>query len=186
MAEMMVQEAAQWRSAALSSGGQLATDPQAAVNAKRARIKAMLAEARSGANRKPPSLIEKLEAPLDLFLGAHVRLILGTLLIVGCALWIKDSGVLSHITAASLEKAAKSVQEGNADFSEITSQANLETLKQAKPLSFPVFGPMVSNLNAGIAGLLLVASVFFGGWRASAIVMPLALIVWLIVPRILV
>ena len=36
------------------------------------------------------------------------------------------------------------------------------------------------------AGLLLVISVFFGGWRVSLIVLPLAAVIWLFLPRILV
>ncbi len=188
VSQLWVHEATQWRSAAAlyqaSQAGQ-ASDPQAAVVAKRARVKAMLAEARSGAGRAPRSILDRLQKPLDLFLGAHIRLILGTLLIVGCAMWIRQNGMFSNVTSAvtsavnaeNFEAARRSLQQSLSDpDAEVAVITNIDPIE---PLSFPLFGELVSNFNSGIAGLLLVVSVIFGGWRVSLVAIPLAALIWL-------
>jgi hypothetical protein len=189
MAAMMVHEAAQWRQAAAryqgATAASQAADPQAAVLAKRARIKAMLAEAKSGTGRKRKTALEQLSGPLDAFLGGHVRLILGTVLLVGCILWMRHNGMFSELSVESVKSAAssaaKSIQEGNPNIGALASQAGVDANQPREPLPYP-FGGLVSSFNAGLAGLLLVVSAFFGGWRTSVVAIPLALAIWLLVP----
>jgi hypothetical protein len=179
VAHSMVMEAAQWRDAAAHYKAGEENDPKAAVLAKRARVKAMLAEARSGAGKKPASLSQQLNGPLDMLLGAHVRLILGTLLILGCALWIRQNGVFANLSADTLKAASSALQQGTTDFGKLAEQAGVTATAAREPLAVPIVGSMVSNFNAGIAGVLLVASVFLGGWRASLVALPVAAMIWL-------
>ncbi len=177
VSQLLVHEAASWRSAAANYQANQSANPQAAVLAKRARVKALLAEGRSSANRRPPSLLAKLEKPLDTFLGAHVRLIFGALLIVGCVLWIRQNEIFSNVTVESVKSAAGSLQQGGGNLGDVASQVGFSSGKPREPLSIPIVGIWVSNFNAGIAGLLLVVSVIFGGWRASLVALPLAAII---------
>jgi eukaryotic-like serine/threonine-protein kinase len=180
MSRLLVDEADEWRKeASRFQSGARPSDPGAAAAAKRARFKAMMAEAKKGGGKRKSNPLETLERPLDLCFGAHVRFLAGALLIAGCALWLHKNQFFSGISAESIRTAGQAVAGGSTDIRDITSKTGLDMGKPRDDLGLPVVGAWVSNFNAGIAGLLLVASVILGGWRASLIVLPVAGAIWL-------
>lgn len=180
MSRMLVDEADQWRKeASRYQPGARTTDPGAAAAAKRARFKAMMAEARKGSGGRRRNLLESLEGPLNLCLGTHVRFLVGALLITGCALWLHKNDFFSNVTIDSVKQVGGAVVGGNTDVNELASKSGVDMSKTREDLGFPLVGSWVSNFNAGLAGLLLLASVVLGGWRVSLIFLPAAAAIWL-------
>lgn len=146
------------------------TDPVAAAEAKRARIKAMLAEARGG--KEPPQhlLRDTINGWLNQCFGTRVRFLLGAALTIGCVLWMKQNDVVS---GTQLREAASSALENRA-------VGELGTVKldvlQTTPLKVPIIGRYFNSLNAGLAGGLLLFSSLFRGWPISGFLLPAAAI----------
>jgi serine/threonine protein kinase len=133
-------------------------DPRAAADEKRARIKAMLAEARSGKFASKPSPTRFLTGPLVFFLGAKLRFLVGSALLVGCLLWMNQHGMFSS-------------EIGN------TSKLNLErALGPSAPLNIPVVGRFFDSFNPGFAGLMLLLAACFRGWKMTLFALPAAAI----------
>ncbi len=180
MSRLLVDEADQWRLEASRYHSSTPTaDPRKAADAKRARFKAMMTEAKKGAGQRRTSLLESLEQPLGLNLGAPARFLAGALLIAGCALWLHNNSFFSNVSIDSMKSVGEAVVGGNTNMDELASKGGVDVKKPREDLGFPVFGSWVSNFNAGIAGLLLVASVILGGWRASLFVLLAVAAIWL-------
>lgn len=179
----LVREAAQWRDHAsrnVAAASPVPANPATLAQQKRDRIKAMLADARSGRYRKEKTAMDRLDGPLTMFLGSHVRFILGTLLIVGCALWIRQNGIFDSVTVDTLKDAATSTieQGGAADVESVAEQVGIDT-SDTQPLNFPVVGGWFIGFGPGLGGLLLVFSALCRGWKMSFFLIPAALIAWL-------
>jgi hypothetical protein len=163
-AEALVENAAEFRRAA---GPMSMAEAKASETPeqKRARIKAMLAAPKEmAADRKKK---DAWKAPLQLVLGARVRFLVGALLLAGCGMWMHQNGLIP----------------GSPDVSENDAQGLLDAfLKGGQPLEAPLPGfvnDWFSNLNPGIAGLLLIASATVGRLRMAAFAWPGALIILL-------
>jgi len=133
-------------------------DPKVAADEKRARIKAMLAEARSGKFASKPSPTRFLTGPLIFFLGAKLRFLVGSALLVGCLLWMNQNGVFS---------------------SEDGILANLDSVRvlgPSAPWNVPLVGRLFDSLNPGIAGLMLLLAACFRGWKMTLFALPAAAI----------
>ena len=162
----------------------LELDPEAQRLKQRLKVKAMLAEARSGKYKREQAPIEKLTPVLNRYFGSYSRFLLGCCLIVGCLLWarqnnlleqLKDSAVSSAQDAMVPDENGKLPDVGNVtqDLSnKLADSLNVET----KPLRFPILGGLFYNFNSLIAGLILVCSVIVMGWRMSIFVLPAAFI----------
>jgi hypothetical protein len=48
-----------------------------------------------------------------------------------------------------------------------------------RSLSLPIVGQFFAGFHAGVAGLILVSSGFFSGWRMGLFAIPAAAIAWL-------
>lgn len=180
MSRLLVDEADQWRlEASRYHSDRPAMDPRKAADAKRARFNAMMSEAKKGAGQRRTGLSESLVRPLEILLGAPMRFLVGALLIAGCALWLHKNGLFSNVSIDSMKNAGEAVVGGNTNIEELASRSGVDVNKPREDLDLPVVGSWVSNFNAGIAGLLLVASVILGGWRASLFVLPAAAAIWL-------
>jgi len=132
-----------------------------AAEAKRRRMKAMMADARSGRYAKTRDRF----GFLKLLLGAQLRFALGVGLLAIVAMWAKQSGILN---SESIQSVASQIQQGDVNLGEMSE--NLRERVQAAEASGPlseatIFGIRVMSL--AIAGLLLIASAFVSGWRMT-------------------
>jgi hypothetical protein len=159
MAAAMVDHAATARRSPETAGA--AVDPQAAAEAKRARIKAMLAEARSGKFATKPNPMRFVTGPLGFFLGAKLRFFAGCALLTGCLLWLNQHGVFS-------------VEEGG--LAEAGGLGSVNLIGPSEPLQFPMVGVLFDSFNPGIAGLMLLLATCFRGWKMTLFVLPAAAI----------
>lgn len=169
VAEALVDEAAELRDQATrpsASQAAVVADPAKLRREKQERQKAMLADARSGKYRTTRQRAGALiSGPLNLFLGGKVRFLIGCLLLAGFALWLKQNGLLSQ---EQLQDAAGAVMEQ--DLEATSALSNSET----EPLALPLVGQLFNGYLPGLAGLLLVGSSFFRGWRMSVFLLPAA------------
>jgi hypothetical protein len=150
----------------------------------RAQMKSLLAAAREPRSlyaverdkprRRGPGLLAGL---LGMVLGAKVRFLLGAVILAGFLLWLNQNEMLrsDRLTKLGTDVAGKGdVHKGLAE-----AEQRLGGLE--RPLELPMVSASVaewfSNLNAGVAGLLLVLSAFFRGWRVSLLVLPGAAVV---------
>lgn len=149
---------------------ELSSDPTAAATAKRARIKAMLAEARGGKEAPQRRTFEVLNQWLNLFLGARVRFLLGCGLMLGFVLWLRQNGVLS---GGELQQAATEALQNQ----QVNELAGLKVnIGETEPLAIPLIGRLFDSLNPGLAGLVLIFSALFRGWKMSLFVLPAAFV----------
>jgi hypothetical protein len=133
-------------------------DPKVAAEAKRARFKAMLAEANRGQSVSKPSPIRFLTGPLVFLFGAKVRLLVGGGLLVGCLLWMNQLGMLSSPD-------------------ELRGRLNsLRALGPSEPWNMPVVGGLFNSFNPGFAGIMLLFAAGFPGWRMTLFALPAAAI----------
>ncbi|MFK7767086.1 MAG: protein kinase [Mariniblastus sp.] len=163
----------------------LELDPEAQRLKQRLKVKAMLAEARSGKYKKQQTSIEKMTPMLNRILGSYTRFLLGCCLIVGCLLWARQNDLLEQLkeTAVSAQNAMSAVQNEDGTPSDVKDVASASANKimesfnvETEALSFPILGGLFYNFNSLIAGLVLVCSAIVFGWRMSVFVLPAAAI----------
>lgn len=138
--------------------------PEQIAIEKRARIKAMLADARSGKYKKKESGEGVVTTFLNLLFGARARFALGCLLLLGCLAWANQNGLLSRETAEA-----------------ITNNAADSVVAETNPLALPVVGRFFASYLPGVAGLFLIFSGLSHGWKMSLFALPAAAI-WVLGP----
>lgn len=176
MADALMDEADQGREKP-SSGGATVVDPKLVAEAKRQRIKQMLADARRGAYQpKKNRMLGLAASPLTFALGGKMRFLLGCVLIAGFAMWVKmnpDVFKFGQIKAAATNL-TESVKSGDLKAATDTVKGTVaDTSKQAadaKGLS--VLGITFDGKLLGIAGLVLVVLGLFRGWKMSIFALP--------------
>ena len=182
MADVLMDEAEQGRKEPAKGGTVI--DPKAAAEAKRQRVKQMLADARRGAYQpKKNRMLGLAASPLTFALGGKMRFLLGCLLIAGFAMWVKmnpDVFKLGHMKAAATN-IAESVKTGDVKAATDTVKGSVANTSKdaavAKDLPIPVLGHVLSGTSAGIAGLVLVILGLFRGWKMSIFALPAAAII---------
>jgi eukaryotic-like serine/threonine-protein kinase len=119
----------------------------------------------------------------DVVLGSRVRFLAGAVLLAGCVVWMYQNGMLADENVARMKTDVAKVQDinkarevGAKTVGELATKA-----KGAKPLRIPMVPSAATTLfkdfNPGVAGLLLIASAFFSGWRLTLFVVPAAAII---------
>jgi len=165
-ADIMVTQAVEMR--------QTVADPRTAdAGQKRDRIKRMLEATeqagRKRAERRPLGHI--VAGPLNLALGPRMRFLAGAVLLGGCLWWIHQNGFLAGVA----ETAAPGVQSVVANVKKL---GLMERIAEAKPLSVPLLpaalAALLGSIPAGIAGVILLASSLFRGWKMAAFALPAA------------
>jgi eukaryotic-like serine/threonine-protein kinase len=144
--------------------------------AKRERIKAMLAAARSGQRQESRSFaLRAREALLNQILGGKLRFLLAAGLIAGSVFWMKQNNFLdADYWQKQAVDATQSVQQGG-----VSAVKNLKLdffTGDHGHLEVPVVGPLFRSLAPAVVGLFLLASVLASGWRYSVVAIPAALI----------
>jgi hypothetical protein len=108
---------------------------------------------------------------VNLFVGPHVRTVLAAVLLAGCALWVYQNGLLP---GAAQRASASQALERN-DFTAFQQSATANLHKATRPLEIPGVPAgatgWIDGWNAGFAGLLLLASLFFRGNRMAVFVL---------------
>jgi multidrug efflux pump subunit AcrA (membrane-fusion protein) len=98
-----------------------------------------------------------------LIVGVHVRAVVASLLLAGCALWAHQNAIFS---GAEIEVQATKAFESQ-DFSTLQETAARDLKKATRPLILPGIPSSATawldGWNAGFAGLLLLASLFSRG-----------------------
>lgn len=139
--------------------GATAQSERAAAEAKRARVKAMLAEARSGRYKAKRDYL----APIKLAFSGYSRMIVGSLLLAIFAFAAQATGLLNEDTVREVQQ---QVQDGSLDLETLPADATTDSL-----------GRSTSVWSVGLAGLLLCCSAFVSGWRMS----PFAIVATLVI-----
>ena len=171
MAAAIIDHSEARRSTVVSEGD---SNPEAIRRYQREKIKAMLAEAKSGTYYKPPTLMEKLDVCINFLLGPFARFSLGCCLVIGCLLWVQENDLF-----ASLEELRNVAPPEDAQAATDIAREQLEkiSLAETKPLSLPYVGRYFDNANPLIAGLILMLSSMAIGWRMAFFVIPAAAII---------
>jgi serine/threonine protein kinase len=97
---------------------------------------------------------------LGALLGPQMRFLLGALLLTCCLLWLYQKHLIGQ----------------DPDTHEWRALAE-KFLEQGEPYELPLLlvkVPVLSNINPGVAGLLLIVSALFGGWRLGLFLIPAA------------
>ena len=151
-------------SAAAPVGG----DAKATVEAKRAKMKAMLAEARSGKYKRKRDPL----APIKRLLGGPARLAAGLALLAGFAVAGRAAGLFDSMADIDVS----GVVSGNLD--SIGDVAG-NTLSAAKGVEAEagIAGRSFDLWSVGVAGLLLTLSSFVAGWRMTLFAVPATLVI---------
>ena len=108
---------------------------------------------------------------IALFVGPHVRALAAALLIAGCALWAHQNAL---VPGAEIQAQATQAVE-TSDLTAIPAQAALDAARVTRPLAVGgVPAPMTAwldSFNVGLAGLMLLGSLFFRGNLMSVLVL---------------
>lgn len=115
------------------------------AEAKRTRIKAMLADAKSGNYRRPRDRFRALKFAFS----GYSRMIAGSMLLVAFALAAQSTGLLT-------EEMGRKVLRGEIPAEGLATDATTDAL-----------GGTMSVWQVGIAGVLLCLSAFVSGWRMT-------------------
>jgi hypothetical protein len=118
---------------------------------------------------------------LDLLLGPRPRFLAGALLLAGCLGWLHQNGLISgrEIT----EMASEAIEARDAGKAQAALESKVASLKrlstaETQPLRLPPVPATITGLfrdfNPGVAGLILIVSSFFRGWKMSLFVVPAA------------
>jgi hypothetical protein len=130
----------------------------------------------------------RFEGPLNLALGGRTRFLVGAALIAGCLIWMDQNQILDteRLTeeavarAKDVREAAKAQDVGKLDsvrLEDARKFVKTEQLHQEhEPLALPglpgFLRRLFNSFNPGVAGLILVVSSFFRGWRMSLFALP--------------
>jgi len=186
-----------------SRPGVSAIDNAAAARAaKRARMKAMLAEARSGVDQRQRQHF------LKRWLGPTPRFLIGCLLLLGCLAWVHHNRLISAQAVGEFvtdlqDRAATEISNSihtpdvigdtpetqaettpnmpdktaaDEPASELENEPIAAPAPPLRPLPIPWIGPWVSSYAAGVAGLLLIIAAGVSSWRMSLFAYPAAAI----------
>lgn len=168
-----------------------------AAEAKRQRIKQMLAEARTGKMTKREVRDRSLDRMLGQLLGSKFRFVCASLLLLGVGLWVQanQKAVESYwqharTTASSAMESLKNTSLDAQGLSNATGVLNSATEQAKSAISSAsnvawtgVLGGLVNERNVifvAVAGLLMLWGSLMHGWRISLIFVPVTAAVYLL------
>ena len=128
------------------------------------RINNMMREARSGKHRRSYTLMGRLTPWLDGFCGSFFRALLGSCLVVVCLIWANQNSLFQSAPDPLTDVNVNVVEQPLNDATSLDG----ETV----PLAIPLIGVLINSFNPLVAGLLMIASSIFVGWRVTACVLP--------------
>lgn len=138
-----------------------------AAEVRRARMKAMLLDARSGKYKVKRDKFSVLRFAM----GGQTRLLAGCLLLAVFAIWGRNQGLFHSL--AGIE----SIQDLTKGGASLDAVRELATSIEANQSQASVLGGSYNAWSIGISGLLLVLSAFVSGWRMT----PFAIVATLVI-----
>jgi len=123
-----------------------------------------------------------LAGPVNLVLGPKVRFLAGAALLAGCIGWMHQNAMISSDQAEAVVAAVKTgdVKAIGSHAQSGVARAWEVAARQTRPLELPVIPPevlkLVSSFGAGVGGLILIVSSFYGGVRIALFAVPAAAI----------
>jgi hypothetical protein len=112
---------------------------------------------------EPASKRDPLGAFIGLFVGPHIRALAAAVLIAACGLWAHQNGLVPGTEIQT--QATQAVQKH--DLTALQQQAAFDAARATKPLAIanvpPALTEWVDSFNVGLAGLLLLGSLYFRG-----------------------
>ncbi len=189
MAASMVDAASETRQTMQDIAAGKLTD-QAAV-AKRQRIKQMLTEARTGKVSTREVRSRSLERMFSQLLGGKFRFACAAVMLLASGMWLqtnqralesywqqaKTTALSTVDTLKNTTLDSKGLESATQAISTATEQAKTAIVKSELKTWKSVWGGLVSEKNillVALAGLLMLASVLFYGWKISFVVVPIA------------
>ena len=189
MAASMVDAASETRQTMQDIAAGKLTDQ--AADAKRQRIKQMLTEARTGKVSTRDVRSRSLERIFSQLLGGKFRFACAALMLLASGVWLqtnqkalesywKQAKTTALSTVDTLKNTtldSKGLESATQAISTATEQAKTAIVKSELKTWKSVWGGLVSEKNiifVALAGLLVLASVLFHGWRISFAVIPIA------------
>ncbi|UUO08491.1 serine/threonine protein kinase [Blastopirellula sp. J2-11] len=158
-AQAIIDDAIHQRETAIDPDEAVSLDPRQAAAQRRSRMQQLMKETQTAQPNAPISVKNLLATPFALATGAPLRIVVGAALLFGCVAWLHQNNLLSgDLASAALD-----------------TKRTYDTL--AVPMVTVAIANYVSTFAAGVAGLILVGSAFFGGWRLSLFTWPAAFVV---------
>jgi serine/threonine protein kinase len=159
-ADAMVRAAAEIRAAETEQAKPGHTTAQAPANV---RTLVRAAEAPNDFAFVPTEKRDPLGRLVGLFVGPHIRAVAAAVLLAVCALWAHQNGL---VPGAEIQTQAQQAVESH-DLSGLQSQAALDAARATHPLVVggvpPALTAWADSFNVGLAGVILLASLFFRG-----------------------
>ncbi len=189
MAASMVDAASETRQTMMDIAAGKLTD-QAAM-AKRQRIKQMVSEARTGKLSERVVRSRGFETKLGQWLGSQSRFVCGAVLLLASGMWIqanqkevenywKQAKTTAKSTIESLKNTtldSSGLENATQALSTVTEQAKTAIVKSESKKWISVWGGLVTEKNVlfmALAGVLLLVSLFFSGWKIAYLAIPIA------------
>ncbi len=150
-----------------------------AAEEKRRRIKAMLAEARSGKANPKARSSRRLDALLGQLLGSKFRFACAAVLLLAVGMWVSSNrqSLENYWQQTKTTVSNISIEGGITGAAESAKN----TLNKSTELKWtPILGGLVTQSNViyvALAGLLMAAGTLFYGWKKSLIFAPLTLLI---------
>lgn len=150
-----------------------------AAEEKRRRIKAMLAEARSGKVSTKARSSRRLDALLGQLLGSKFRFACAAVLLLAVGMWVSSNrqSLENYWQQTKSTVSNISIEGGIAGAAETAK----DTLSKSAELKWtPVLGGLVTQTNViyvALAGLLMAVGTMFYGWKKSLIFAPLTMLI---------
>ncbi len=178
ISQQLVHQGAELRASAASWQPQKQAGSATSAAEKRARFRAMMDAARNAPMPKSSQIGGRIDQLLNSFLGSHVRIVIGALLLTGCVMWLNHNGMFSQLNLQDLKSTVDSAIKSG-DVSNLANETGIDLQATRSPLPWPIFGSWISSFNAGAAGLLLLISALFRGWKAGIVFLAAGAVVWL-------
>jgi hypothetical protein len=119
------------------------------------------------ARRRRREAARRLGEALYFVFGPRARLLVGLVLVAGCAGWLYQNGL---VPGQEIQQAADEAI-NRQDVPDVTPLQNFDWFKETKPLSLPLvpaaLTDVFASLNPGVAGLILVVSGLLHGPRIT-------------------
>jgi tRNA A-37 threonylcarbamoyl transferase component Bud32 len=136
-----------------------------AATRKRAAIKNMLAATRAAGEQRRRSMPARIGRVARFLFGGKMRFALGAGLLAVCVLWLHQNGLIPGRELPIEQIKVTSSEQREALLRQLQSAGDVSTQPLALlPAPLDVW---LSNLNTGIAGLILLLSVFWPGLRPA-------------------
>ncbi len=165
-----------------------------AASAKRQRIKQMMSEAKSGKLSERTVRSRGIGILLSQWFGSKFRFVCGSVLLLATGMWLQSNQIeverywqqartTAQSTLDSLKNTtldAKGLENAKQALTSATEQAKTAIVKAENVAWKSAWGGLITEKNVvsvALAGLLLLGSLYYSGWKVSFAVAPVAILI---------